>query len=85
MTSDVLRATVLTILGRVVPGADVDRLERGCGLRDQLDMDSLDVLNFAAALSERFGISVPEADYPHPLTLDSCTAYVAVGAGGRQA
>ena len=86
MTPDELRSTVLSILVRVVPGAEIDQLDGGLELREQLDMDSLDVLNFAAALSERFGVPVPESDYPQLGTLDRCTAYLAAaGATGRPA
>jgi acyl carrier protein len=76
MTPEHVRATVLAILGKVVPGAEVEKLDGGNDLREELDMDSLDVLNFAAALGQRFGIPVPEADYLQLLTLDSCIAYV---------
>lgn len=76
MTPEEIRLAVLTILCRVVPGAEVDELEGGRDLREELDMDSLDVLNFAAALSDTFGIPVPETDYPQLVTLDSCVAYV---------
>ena len=85
MTPEEIRATVLTTLGRVVPGAEIANLDGGADLREQLDMDSLDVLNFAAALSEKLGVPVPEVDYPHLLTLDSCTAYLsATNAKGRE-
>jgi acyl carrier protein len=83
MTPDAIQKRVVAILARAVPGAEVDALESGRDLRDQLDMDSLDVLNFATALSQDFGIAVPEVDYDRLMTLDGATAYLAAAVAER--
>jgi len=46
-------------------------------LRDQLDLDSMDFLDIVMELRKRYGVEVPEADYPQLATLDSCEAYLA--------
>lgn len=43
----------------------------------------MDVLNYVAAIHSRFGVSIPEADYPRIATLRGAVAYLsAAGAGG---
>ena len=46
------------------------------GFRDQVDIDSMDFLNFAIALDEELGVAVPEKDYPKLASLDGCADYV---------
>ena len=45
-------------------------------LRDQLDIDSMDYLNFLIGLNARTGVEVPERDYGQLATIDDCVAYV---------
>ena len=39
-------------------------------LRDQVDLDSMDWLNFLVALNERLKVEIPETDYGRLGTLD---------------
>lgn len=72
MTESELRATVLRILGEIAPEADLTRLKPNVSFRDQLDIDSMDFLNFVIGLDEALHVAIPEADYPKLSTLDSC-------------
>jgi acyl carrier protein len=82
MTDVELRATVLRVLGEIAPEADLARLKGDVNLRAQLDLDSMDVLNFVVALHEALGVEIPETDYRHLVTLDGCVGYLArIGAG----
>ncbi len=47
----------------VVPDAEPDRLDRAAPLRDQVEMDSLDYLNFVLGLESRLGVQVPPTSY----------------------
>jgi acyl carrier protein len=73
---DELRATVLRVLGEIAPEADLASLAPGVPFRDQLDLDSMDVLNFMVGLHTALGIEVPEADYPKLATLEACLDYL---------
>lgn len=73
---DPIRAAVLAALGAVAPEADLEALAGDLPLRDQVDIDSMDFLNFAIGLHERLGVEVPEADYPQLETLDDCVRYL---------
>jgi acyl carrier protein len=44
--------------------------------RDQLDLDSMDLLNFFIALHKEFNGKIPEADYAKLSTLNGCIAYL---------
>jgi acyl carrier protein len=77
VTRDEIRTKVVDILGQVVPELEPGELAADAPLRDQLDIDSMDFLNFAIGLHKAFGVEVPEADYRHLATLDGCVAYLA--------
>jgi acyl carrier protein len=77
VTPDEIRSTLLEVLGEIAPEADLAGLDPREDLREQIDIDSMDVLNFAIGVHERTGVEIPEADYPKLATLDSCVAYVA--------
>lgn len=71
-----IRETILRLLGDIAPEADLSSLQSDVNLRDQLDIDSMDFLNFAIALHKAFQIEIPESDYPRLSTVDGCVAYV---------
>ena len=76
MTPDDIRAAVRRALGGVAPEADLEHLKSDVGFREQLDIDSMDFLNFVIALHKAFRIEIPEKDYPKLATLDGCIAYL---------
>lgn len=77
MTRDEIKATVLRILGQVAPEADFSVLKPNLRIRDQLDIDSMDLLNFVIGLHKELKVDIPEADYPKLATLDGCIDYLA--------
>jgi acyl carrier protein len=77
VTRDEIRTAVLRALGDVAPEADLSRLDPRASFRDQLDLDSMDVLNFVTALHAALGVDVPEAEYPKLATLDGAVEYLA--------
>jgi acyl carrier protein len=76
MTEAELRKTVLDTLGDIAPEADLATLAPGKDFREELDIDSMDFLNFVIALHEKLGIDIPEAEYPRLVTLDGAVAYL---------
>ena len=76
MTTDEIRTTVLRVLGRIAPEADLASLAPNVEFRDQLDIDSFDFLNFVIGLHEALGVDIPEADYPRLATLEGAVAYL---------
>lgn len=76
MTRDEIRALVRSALSEVAPEADLAALDPGARLRDQLDIDSVDFLNFIVGVHARLGVDIPEADYPKLSTLEGCVSYL---------
>ncbi len=77
MTPDEIRAAVLDTLAGIAPEAATAPLDARRSLREQLDIDSVDFLNFLTSLHQRLGVDVPEADYAQLQTLDDSVAYLA--------
>ena len=69
---DQIKETVLRLLGEIAPEADLTTLKPGVSFRDQLDIDSMDFLNFVIMIHKTFGVEIPEADYPKYGTLNGC-------------
>jgi acyl carrier protein len=76
MTPDEIHAAVLRALGSVAPEADLDHLKPDVGFREQLDIDSMDFLNFVIALHKELHVEIPERDYPKVSSLRGCTEYL---------
>jgi acyl carrier protein len=76
MTKNETQEKVLRVLGQIAPEADLTQLKPDRRIRDQLDIDSMDLLNFAIGLHKEFGIDIPEADYPQLATLSGCVSYL---------
>lgn len=70
------KALIINVLSDIAPEADFANLPGKAQLRDELDLDSMDFLNFVAALHKRIQRNIPEADYPKLFTLDDAAAYL---------
>ncbi len=64
------------MLGEIAPEADPATLRPDVDFRDQLDLDSMDLLNFVIALHHELGVEIPEADYGDVMTVDGLVGYV---------
>jgi acyl carrier protein len=71
-----LRPAVLRALHRVAPEADLNSLDPKADLRDELDIDSVGILEFATGIQKETGVDVPERDYPRIVHLDDCIEYL---------
>lgn len=72
-----LRTAFLDDLTSVAPDLDPASIGDGDHLQDDLGLDSMDFLNLVSALHKRFGLPVPEADYPRLATPAKAVAYLA--------
>lgn len=76
MSEEQIRERVLGILAGLAPEMDVHSLKPEVRLRDQMDIDSMDFLNFLIGVDAELGVDIPEADYPKLATLNSIYAYL---------
>ncbi|MBV8134957.1 MAG: acyl carrier protein [Deltaproteobacteria bacterium] len=76
MSDDEIRALYLRELHKIAPEVDLNEIDPAIDLREQIDLDSMDILNLAVAIHEATGIDIPEADYPQMTTINGCIAYL---------
>ena len=76
MTKEDCKKLVLDIIADIAPDEDLSNLKPDVRLRDQLELDSMDFLDIVMELRKRHSIEVPEADYLHLASLDSCAEYL---------
>jgi len=76
VTESEIRQIVRVALSNVAPEVDVAALDAARDLRDQIDIDSVDFLNFVIGLHKELGIEIPDADVPKLGTLNGCVAYL---------
>ena len=63
-------------LGNIAPEMDLRQLDPAADLRDALDINSMDFLNFVIALHHRLGLDIPELDYPKLATFEGAVSYL---------
>lgn len=76
MSSEEIRKTVLQLLTDIAPEVDPARIKLDVSFRDQLDVDSMDLLKFVISLHTKFGVEIPERDYSKLTTPNGCIAYL---------
>ena len=75
-SSTELDTLVRETLRNIAPDMDIDALGADDDMRDSLDIDSVDFLNFVAALHEQTSVDIPERDYPMISTVGRCVDYL---------
>jgi acyl carrier protein len=80
-----IRTVLQEELGNIAPEMDLRTLDPSADLREALDIDSMDFLNFVIAVHRRLRVDIPELDYPKLVTLDGAVGYLAakLGSGKR--
>ncbi len=76
MADNDIRAEILSVLTTIAPEVDADEISDDVLLRDQVDLDSMDWLNFLIGIHKRLQVDIPEADYQSLRTLSDVTDYV---------
>ena len=76
MKEEELRATVIATLKTIAPEVEEGDLHTDKPLRNQVDLDSMDWLNFLIGLHEKLKVDIPEADYAKLVTLGDVLAYL---------
>jgi len=76
MTSEDIRSTLLKCLYDVAPDAADAGIEDDMDLRDELDLDSMDILRWVQGIHRAVGVEIPEEDYGKIVTLGEAVGYV---------
>ncbi|MBK7135644.1 MAG: acyl carrier protein [Rhodocyclales bacterium] len=78
MKEEELRAVVIATLKTIAPEVEEGDLRPDRPLRNQVDLDSMDWLNFLIGLHEKLKVDIPEADYAKLVTLGDVLDYLKV-------
>ena len=71
-----VRQVIQEELNNIAPEADIASVDPAADLREAIDIDSMDFLNFIIAIHRRLGVDIPEIDYPKLGTLNGAFAYI---------
>ncbi|MFB2772401.1 acyl carrier protein [Pelatocladus sp. BLCC-F211] len=80
-TQTQIKQTILNILSKLAPEADLENLKPDEDIRAKLGIDSYDFLNLMIGLNEIFGVEIPEADYGKLVTLTDMIRYISSSSG----
>ncbi|GAB5545591.1 MAG: hypothetical protein SangKO_053510 [Sandaracinaceae bacterium] len=83
MTRDEIERVFTRALLDIAPDADTSSLDPEASLRDELDIDSMDLLALARRLHEALGVTIPERDYVHIDSLRGAVDYLAAALSAR--
>ena len=76
MDEQTLKQKILDILVSIAPEVEPDQIRPTRTLRGQVDLDSMDWLNFLVALHEQLKVEIPEADYQKLVSLEDLIRYL---------
>lgn len=71
-----IRGIIAAALEEVAPGSDIGDIDPEEDFVYELDIDSMDFLNFVIAVHDRTGIEIPERDYPKLSSLNKAVGYL---------
>ncbi|BBY84031.1 acyl carrier protein [Mycolicibacterium pulveris] len=75
-TSPRIRNEIVSVLTTIAPEVDPTDIRDDVLLRDQVDLDSMDWLNFLIGIHKRLHVSISEQDYASLRTLNDIVHYV---------
>ncbi|MGD0027093.1 MAG: acyl carrier protein [Xanthobacteraceae bacterium] len=79
-----IRKVLQEELNNIAPEVDMASIDPAADLREAIDIDSMDFLNFITAIHHRLSIDIPETDYPKLVTLGGATAYIEAKLGSSK-
>lgn len=77
MDDAAIRAAIGDALKAVAPNADIAGLNEAAAVREQIEIDSVDYLNFILHLEKALNVKVPEIDYPKLASIRGARDYLA--------
>ena len=76
MTTDEAKRVIFEVLTSIAPEVDPAAVDHGLDLTEQLDLDSMDYLNWMLGINEATGIDIPQRDMSVFLTIDGAAVYL---------
>lgn len=76
MKEDEIKKLVFQLLKQIAPDVEPTILQPDENIREELDIDSFDTLQFLVSLNEKLGVEIPEEDYGKITTLKTLVDYI---------
>lgn len=76
MTREEIQSAIFELLKKTAPDTEPTGLKPDENIREALNLDSFDALQFLVKLNDKLGVDVPEEDYGQTTTLASLTNYL---------
>jgi acyl carrier protein len=76
MTEEEIKSIVFGELKKIAPESAPEKLKPDDQIREVLDIDSFDSLQFIIALNKKLGIDIAESDYGKTNTLKNLIAFI---------
>ena len=76
MNSEILHQTIIVLLQQIAPDTVPATLKLEENIRETLNIDSFDFLQFIIALHEKTGVEIPEEDYGKINTIQNAIEYI---------
>jgi acyl carrier protein len=76
VSDDELKELILHEVGNIAPEIDLGQIDTASNLREQVDLDSMDMLNLLIGIHAATGVDIPEADYAKMTSIDDAIAYL---------
>jgi acyl carrier protein len=76
MNSEILHQTIVVLLQQIAPDTVPATLKLEENIRETLNIDSFDFLQFIIALNEKTGVEIPEEDYGKINTIQNAIEYI---------
>lgn len=76
MNEEEIKNIIFQLLKKIAPDTEPSALKPDENIREVLNIDSFDSLQFIVSLNEKLGIEIPEEDYGKISTLKSLTNYI---------
>jgi acyl carrier protein len=76
MNDEQARQTIFEVLGEIAPEVDPATVDDASDLTEQLDLDSMDYLNWMLGINQATGVEIPQRDVSRFLTIDGAVDYL---------
>jgi len=76
MKEEEIKKIIFQLLKKIAPDTEPSELKPDENIRETLNIDSFDSLQFLVSLDEKLGISIPEEDYGTTTTLKNLVNYI---------
>jgi acyl carrier protein len=81
MNDEQARQTIFEVLGEIAPEVDPATVDDASDLTEQLDLDSMDYLNWMLGINQATGVEIPQRDVSRFLTIDGAVDYLVTHSG----